>query len=106
MVAWLEAERQKGTAVGATDALEALAKTWAQEIDNNHPFEKYYRAAAERMVRSMAELIAHETARHDRAEWSVPLGKHHILVTPDRVLVTGSPASESVSSAMSHTGGV
>jgi DNA helicase II / ATP-dependent DNA helicase PcrA len=87
-VGWLEAERQKGTVVSVTDALAALAKTWAEEVDGDHPFEKYYRAAAERMVRSMAELIARETARYDRAEWSVPLGKRQILITPDRVLVS------------------
>lgn len=86
-VGWLEEERQKGNAIDVPSALGALARVWEKDGPNGHPFESYHRAAAERMVRCMAEAIVAESATYDRAEWSVSVGKRSILMTPDRVLI-------------------
>jgi CRISPR/Cas system-associated exonuclease Cas4 (RecB family) len=86
-VRWLENERQAGNAVDVARGLATLEKDWAEDGPEGHPFEKYYRTAAESMVRGMAEAIAKESAKYERAEWVVGVAKRKVLVTPDRVLV-------------------
>jgi hypothetical protein len=86
-VGWLEQERQKGNAVNLTAALAHLNSIWATEGPVRHPLEKYYRNAAEAMVKGMTEAIAAETGQYDRKEWVVPVGARKITITPDRVLI-------------------
>lgn len=86
-VAWLEAEREKGHAVSVTDALAHLSEVWATEGPVGHAFEKFHRKNADGMVREMAETIASETGTYARGEWSIPLGKRSVLITPDRILI-------------------
>jgi superfamily I DNA/RNA helicase len=86
-VGWLEAEREKGRAVDATNALAHLAAVWAKDGPIDHPFENYYRSAAEGMVKGMADAIAAETGQYDRREWTIPVGSRKIVITPDRVLI-------------------
>lgn len=86
-VGWLEDERQKGNTIDAMNALARLAAVWATEGPIDHPFENYYRSAADGMVKQMAEAIAAEVGQYDRQEWSVPLGSRKILITPDRVVI-------------------
>ncbi|MDA4848781.1 ATP-dependent helicase [Hoeflea poritis] len=86
-VGWLEEQRQNGHAITISDALARLTEIWSKDGPIGHPFEKFHRAQAEDMVSKMAETVAAETAAYDRAEWSVPIGKRHVLIAPDRVLV-------------------
>lgn len=87
-VGWLEAEREKGNVVSVADALTHLAEVWAAEgPKEGQGFERFHRKNAEGMVREMAETIAAETGSYGRGEWSIPFGKHRVLITPDRVLI-------------------
>jgi DNA helicase II / ATP-dependent DNA helicase PcrA len=86
-VRWLEDERQQRNVVDVASALATLGRVWAEDGPEGHPFEKYYRTAAQTMVREMAEAIAGESAEYERAEWTVAVGKRKVLVSPDRVLV-------------------
>jgi DNA helicase-2/ATP-dependent DNA helicase PcrA len=86
-IGWLEAERQNGSRTDAAAALAQLAAVWASEGPVKHPFESYYRTAAEEMVRAMVSVIGGETGQCDRHEWAVPLGNRTVLITPDRVLL-------------------
>jgi ATP-dependent DNA helicase UvrD/PcrA len=86
-VGWLEEERQKARTVDAASALARLATVWSTDGPIGHPFENYYRSAAEGMVKGMAAAIAAETAQYDRQEWIIPLGTRKIVITPDRVLI-------------------
>jgi DNA helicase II / ATP-dependent DNA helicase PcrA len=87
-VGWLEQERAKGHTANTAEALARLAAEWERDGPNGHPFEAYYRAAAEGMVRSMCDAIAVEAGQYERREWIIPLGPRNVAVTPDRVLVT------------------
>ena len=60
---------------------------WAIDGPIDHPFESYYRSAAESMVRGMTDAIAAETGQYDRREWTIPVGSRKIVITPDRVLI-------------------
>lgn len=73
--------------MGEGSALSHLAGVWASEGPIDHPFEKYYRRAAENMVKGMATAIASETGQYEREEWSIPVGARRILITPDRVFI-------------------
>jgi DNA helicase-2/ATP-dependent DNA helicase PcrA len=86
-VGWLEGERQKGRTVDAASALARLDTVWAADGPIGHPFEIYYRSAAEGMVKGMADAISAETGQYDRREWTIPLGSRKIVITPDRVLI-------------------
>jgi DNA helicase II / ATP-dependent DNA helicase PcrA len=86
-VGWLEEEREKGRTVDVPSALAQLASVWATEGPIDHAFEKYYRSAADNMVRGMAEAIAAERVKYDRKEWSIALGSRQVTITPDRVLI-------------------
>jgi DNA helicase II / ATP-dependent DNA helicase PcrA len=86
-IRWLEEERQEGRTVGDAAALSRLAEVWAKDGPFDHPFEKYYRRAAEGMVKGMANAIASETGRYERDEWSIPVGPRRVLITPDRVFI-------------------
>jgi DNA helicase II / ATP-dependent DNA helicase PcrA len=86
-IRWLEEERQDGRTVDATGALARLAEVWAKDGPIGHPFEKYYRSAAEGMVKGMAAAIVAESAKYDRKEWTIPLAGRNITITPDRVLI-------------------
>ena len=86
-IRWLEEERQEGRTVDGAGALSGLAAVWATDGPVDHAFEKYYRAAAENMVTRIAAVIASETGRYEREEWSVPVGSRRILITPDRVWI-------------------
>ncbi len=86
-IRWLEQERQDGRLVEEANALSRLAEVWANDGPTGHAFEKYYRSAAEAMVRGMARAIASEVGQYDRREWEVPVGRRKILITPDRVLI-------------------
>jgi hypothetical protein len=83
----LEAEREKGTVVPVAEALARLAAEWKESVPVTHPFEPYYRRAAESMVRSMADAIATEVGQYEREEWEIPVGRRHVVLTPDRVLI-------------------
>lgn len=86
-IRWLEEERQAGRTIGDAAALSRLAEVWAKDGPFDHPFEKYYRRAAEGMVKGMANAIASETGRYEREEWSIPVGPRRVLNTPDRVFI-------------------
>jgi DNA helicase-2/ATP-dependent DNA helicase PcrA len=85
-VGWLEQERQEGRTIDCSEALARLSMLWAT-YGPDHPFEDYYRNAAEGMVSGMAEAIASETGQYDRQEWAVPVGGRKIIITPDRVVI-------------------
>jgi DNA helicase-2/ATP-dependent DNA helicase PcrA len=91
-IGWLEAERANGNVKTVAEALAQLSKVWEEEGPVGHAFEKFHRQNADGMVRRMAETIADETATYDRAEWSVPVGRRRVLITPDRVLIDAGGA--------------
>src|SRR5258707_525998 len=39
------------------------------------------------MVRGMATAVAAEEAEYEREEWTVPVGRRHVKLTPDRVVL-------------------
>ena len=86
-VGWLEAERAAGRTKTVAEALAQLEAVWAEGGSVGHAFEKFHRNNAESMVRRMAETIASETATYDRCDWSIPVGRRQVLITPDRVLI-------------------
>jgi DNA helicase-2/ATP-dependent DNA helicase PcrA len=86
-IRWLEDEKQGGRPVDGASALSRLAAVWATDGPIDHAFEKYYREAAESMITRMAAVIASETGRYEREEWSVPVGSRRVLITPDRVWI-------------------
>ncbi|MCJ9700331.1 ATP-dependent helicase [Bradyrhizobium sp. SHOUNA76] len=86
-VGWLETQRESGNAVTVAGALQHLAEVWAEEGPVGHAFEKFHRSNGEGMVRKMAETIAMEKVTYARGEWSILVGKRHVLITPDRVLI-------------------
>jgi DNA helicase-2/ATP-dependent DNA helicase PcrA len=86
-VGWLETERASGHAKTVAEALAHLSKVWEDDGPVGHAFEKFHRKNADGMVRRMAETIAAETVTYDRCEWSIPVGRRHVLITPDRVLI-------------------
>jgi hypothetical protein len=86
-VGWLETERGDGQAKTVAEALAHLSKVWEDEGPVGHAFEKFHRKNADGMVRRMAETIAAETVTYDRCEWSIPVGRRRVLITPDRVLI-------------------
>jgi hypothetical protein len=86
-IGWLEAERQQGRTITAADAEAHLSALWASEGPAKHPFEKYYRNAAEDMVQRMVSAIGTESGQYDRQEWSVPVGSRNVTITPDRVVI-------------------
>ncbi|MEW6449200.1 MAG: UvrD-helicase domain-containing protein [Pseudomonadota bacterium] len=88
-VRWLEAERTKGSTIGLAAALQRLADEWNASDIAEHPFEPYYRRAAEGMVQVMVDAIANEAGHYERDEWEVPVGRHRVALTPDRVVVRG-----------------
>jgi DNA helicase II / ATP-dependent DNA helicase PcrA len=91
-VGWLEEERENGHTVNVPSALARLGMLWATEGPTDHAFEKYYRSAADNMIRGMAESIAAESVKYDRKEWSISLGSRQITITPDRVLIEANGA--------------
>lgn len=86
-IGWIESRRQSGDPPSAAAALEQLATTWQQQGPADHPFEPYYRNAAEGMVSAMVAAVQSENVRYEREEWSVPLGDRTVTITPDRVLL-------------------
>jgi hypothetical protein len=86
-VGWLEEERQKGNVISSDAAVAQLATVWEANGPIRHAFENYYRAAAENMVKGMADTISNERGNYDRQEWAVPVNGRKILITPDRVLI-------------------
>jgi DNA helicase-2/ATP-dependent DNA helicase PcrA len=86
-VGWLEEERQKGNVISSDAAVAQLATVWEANGPIKHAFENYYRAAAENMVKGMADTISNERGNYDRQEWAVPVNGRKILITPDRVLI-------------------
>ncbi len=86
-VGWLEQQRQAGNSVNSATALAQLAAIWEKDGPIGHAFESYYRNAAEGMVNGMAQAIESEAALYDRQEWNIQVGKHTIVITPDRVLI-------------------
>jgi DNA helicase-2/ATP-dependent DNA helicase PcrA len=89
-VGLLEQERQAGRPATADIGLDRLATAWEDHGPKGHGFEAYYRAEAERMVRTMASAIAKETGTYERSEWVVPVGGYEVAVTPDRVRVAAT----------------
>jgi DNA helicase II / ATP-dependent DNA helicase PcrA len=87
-IQWLEQERKEGRTVDKRDALSRLAEVWATDGPVDHGFESYYRSAAEAMVTGMANAMASETGQYDRKEWLIPIGRHKISITPDRVFIS------------------
>jgi superfamily I DNA/RNA helicase/Zn-dependent peptidase ImmA (M78 family) len=86
-VGWLETERGNGHAKTVAEALAHLSKVWEDEGPVGHAFERFHRKNADGMVRTMAETIAAESVTYDRCEWSIPVGRRRVLITPDRVLI-------------------
>jgi ATP-dependent DNA helicase UvrD/PcrA len=86
-IGWLEEQRQNATAVDVAGALAQLAATWQTQGPVDHPFEAYYRHAAEGMVERVAQAIATEPGQYYRQEWAIPLARRKVLITPDRVLL-------------------
>ncbi len=86
-VRWLEEQNVAGTAVDINTALATLRARWQTSGPIDHPFERYYRRAAENMVVKMVATIASESGQYDRQEWQVPVGARRVAVTPDRVLL-------------------
>lgn len=87
-VRWLEDERENGRSVSLADVLARLVSEWQAGGPIDHPFESYYRRAAEAMVRAMVDAITMEAGEYDRGEWEIPIGSRRIVITPDRVLMT------------------
>jgi DNA helicase-2/ATP-dependent DNA helicase PcrA len=87
-VRWLEREREDGRQVDVTGALSRLSTEWQANGPIDHPFERYYRSAAEGVVKGMATAIATEAGQYDRGEWEIPVGSRIVAITPDRVLIT------------------
>jgi DNA helicase-2/ATP-dependent DNA helicase PcrA len=87
-VRWLEIEREAGKVVGMEDGLRQLSETWQASDIAEHPFEPYYWRSAEGMVRAMVDAIAKETGHYERDEWEIPVGHRHVVLTPDRVVVS------------------
>jgi DNA helicase-2/ATP-dependent DNA helicase PcrA len=86
-IGWLEQHRQSGTVVDVQSALAQLAAIWQTHGPIDHPFEAYYRQAADGMVMRIAEAVATEAGQYFRQEWAIPLAGRRVLITPDRVLV-------------------
>eukprot|EP00456_Euglypha_rotunda_P009636 TRINITY_DN1222_c0_g1_i9.p1 TRINITY_DN1222_c0_g1~~TRINITY_DN1222_c0_g1_i9.p1 ORF type:complete len:943 (+),score=148.07 TRINITY_DN1222_c0_g1_i9:369-3197(+) len=86
-IAWVEEQKQLGNTVDPTAALSQLAVQWKDDGPNGHPFEDYYRVAAEDMVARIANAIASETGQYRHDEWTIPIGPRNVLITPDRVLL-------------------
>ena len=86
-VGWLEDEQRKGNTVSAEVALGQLDSVWKETGPVKHPLEKYYRAAAEKLVKGMADTVAGERGNYDRQEWAVPVDSHDVMIAPDRVLI-------------------
>lgn len=86
-VGWLERRRHDGESATSHDALSQLALVWQTDGPVDHPFEGYYRNAAENMMQLMAQTLATENATYDRQEWSVTVANRTITLTPDRVVV-------------------
>jgi DNA helicase II / ATP-dependent DNA helicase PcrA len=86
-VGWLEAERAAEKPISTSAALAKLGELWSEHGPVGHGFERYYRNAAEAMVRRVAEAIATESGQYARQEWTIPLMGRKILVTPDRVML-------------------
>jgi ATP-dependent DNA helicase UvrD/PcrA len=86
-VGWIENERQKAGKADVQAALAQLAARWAKDGPVGHPFENYYRRAAEGMVERIADAVATESGQYFRQEWAIPLAGRKVLITPDRVLV-------------------
>jgi hypothetical protein len=85
-VRWLEQERQAGRTIDVPTALTRLAEEWTTNGPVGYGFEAFYRSAAEDMVRGMVKAVATEAGQYDRREWSIAVGPHKIVLTPDRVL--------------------
>lgn len=87
-IGWLEEERQNNRTIGTNAALEHFAGVWSIEGPPiEHGFETFYRTAAEKMVKGIAEAIQTESGQYDRQEWTIPLGARKVTLTPDRVLI-------------------
>jgi hypothetical protein len=100
-VAWLEVERAAEKPASVATALAKLDELWSAHGPVGHGFERYYRNAAEAMVRRITEAIATEASQYDRQEWTIPLAGRKVLVTPDRVML---PADGSVRIQRIRTG--
>jgi DNA helicase-2/ATP-dependent DNA helicase PcrA len=86
-IGWLEQQGQSGTAIDVQAALAQLAAIWESHGPIKHPFESYYRQAAEGMVARIAEAVATEAGQYYRQEWAITLARRKVLITPDRVLL-------------------
>jgi DNA helicase-2/ATP-dependent DNA helicase PcrA len=86
-VGWLEEERQNGKTATVADALQRLDATWATNGPVGYGLENYYRAAADKMVTGMADIISRETGHYDRQAWTMPVAQREITLTPDRVII-------------------
>ena len=71
-VGWMETKGE-GKCVGPDAALGQFDAVWKESGPVKHPFEKYYRAAAENMVKGMTETVAREIGQYDRQDWAVPI---------------------------------
>lgn len=84
---WLEGQAAEGNRANAAEARAELVRQWEMGGPKDHPFERYYWAAAEGMVETIANLILSETGQYDRAEWSIAVDGKQVTVTPDRVVI-------------------
>lgn len=85
---WMEQQSAAGAPADEAAALARLDSVWQERGPVGSGYERYYRAAAQEMVRQMAATIAWEPGQYDRGEWLVPVGDRQVSVTPDRVVVT------------------
>lgn len=86
-VGWMEEQKTCGASCDHATAGARLAMEWQKAGPVGHGFEAYYRASAEAMVRTMADVVSAEAGSYDRGEWEIDLGGKSVVLTPDRVVI-------------------
>ncbi len=86
-VHWLEQQREEGRSADQAAALTTLAARWSECGPVGHPFEVFYRKAAESMVIAIVTAMTTEAGQYARQEWAVQVGDRHVVLKPDRVLL-------------------
>jgi hypothetical protein len=84
----MEETHAAGAEVNVETAVAKLHEQWQAAGPVGHPFERYYRRAADGMVKLMAAAVAAESGQYAREEWQVPVAGRLVAVTPDRVLLS------------------
>jgi DNA helicase II / ATP-dependent DNA helicase PcrA len=85
VIAWMESERQAGTAISPEAAVERLRLEWSERGPVGHGYEAIYRRAAEDMVRRAAAVIASDQGVPVEAVWRLTIAGRPVIAMPDRV---------------------